>query len=51
MENYKIKNNIFFEAGGKREAGGDDKLTIFFMGPNSNSNALNDMYLHNTAAA
>jgi hypothetical protein len=33
MENFKIKNKIFFEAGGKREAGGDDKLTIFFMGP------------------
>jgi hypothetical protein len=34
MENFKIKNKIFFEAGGKREAGRDDKLTIFFMGPN-----------------
>jgi hypothetical protein len=35
MENFKIKNKICFEAGGKREAGGDDKLTIFFMGPNN----------------
>jgi hypothetical protein len=35
MENFKIKNKIVFEAGGKREAGGDDKLTIFFMGPKS----------------
>jgi hypothetical protein len=33
MENFKIKNKICFEAGGKREAGRDDKLTIFFMGP------------------
>jgi hypothetical protein len=33
MENFKIKNKNFFEADGKREAGGDDKLTIFFMGP------------------
>jgi hypothetical protein len=33
MENFKIKNKIFLEAGGKREAGGDDKLTFFFMGP------------------
>jgi hypothetical protein len=33
MENFKIKNKIFFEAGGKREADGDDKLTFFFMGP------------------
>jgi hypothetical protein len=33
MENFKIKNKKKFEAGGKREAGGDDKLTIFFMGP------------------
>jgi hypothetical protein len=30
MENFKIKNKIFFEAGGKREAGGDDKLTFFY---------------------
>jgi hypothetical protein len=35
MENFKIKNKNCFEAGGKREAGGDDKLTIFFMGPKS----------------
>jgi hypothetical protein len=33
MANFKIKNKNFFEAGGKREASGDDKLTIFFMGP------------------
>jgi hypothetical protein len=32
MEYFKIKNKKCFEAGGKREAGGDDKLT-FFMGP------------------
>jgi hypothetical protein len=25
MENFKIKNKFFLEAGGKREAGGDDK--------------------------
>jgi hypothetical protein len=30
MENFKIKNKFFFEAGGKREAGGDDKLTFFY---------------------
>jgi hypothetical protein len=32
---FKIKNKIFIEAGGKREAGGDDKPT-FFMGPKCN---------------
>jgi hypothetical protein len=32
MENFKIKNKICFEAGGKREAGGDDKLTFFLWG-------------------
>jgi hypothetical protein len=31
MEKFKIKNKDFFEVGGKREAGGDDKLTIFFL--------------------
>jgi hypothetical protein len=30
MENFKIKNKKFFEAGGKREAGGNDKLTNYF---------------------
>jgi hypothetical protein len=30
----KFLNKIFFEEGGKRQAGGDDKLTFFFMGPN-----------------
>jgi hypothetical protein len=30
MEHFKIKNKNFFEAGGKREAGGDDKLTFFY---------------------
>jgi hypothetical protein len=34
MENFKIKNKIFFEAGGKREVGGDDKLTFFLWGLN-----------------
>jgi hypothetical protein len=29
MGNFKIKNKNLFEAGGKREAGGDDKLTFF----------------------
>jgi hypothetical protein len=28
----KFENKIFFEAGGKREAGGDDKLTFFLWG-------------------
>jgi hypothetical protein len=32
MENFKIKNKILFEAGGKREAGRDDKLTFFLWG-------------------
>jgi hypothetical protein len=32
MENFKITNKIFFDAGGKSEAGGDDKLTIFLWG-------------------
>jgi hypothetical protein len=32
MENFKIKNKNIFEAGGKREAGGDDKLTFFLWG-------------------
>jgi hypothetical protein len=30
MENFKMKNKNIFEAGGKREAGGDDKLTFFY---------------------
>jgi hypothetical protein len=32
MENFKIKNKNVFEAGGNREAGGDDKLTFFLWG-------------------
>jgi hypothetical protein len=31
MDNFKIKNKKIFEAGGKREAGGD-KLTFFLWG-------------------
>jgi hypothetical protein len=32
MENFKIKNKKHFEAGGKREVVGDDKLTFFLWG-------------------
>jgi hypothetical protein len=40
MENFKIKNKFVFEAGGKREAGGDDKLTFFLMGPSRSLNII-----------